>query len=261
MRALDEKMPISVGTGIALSESLYNDEVQNPKAMYLNLRTLFRNFWGSFEGLPPAGTDGLKAFLDEIETIKSNIEQQKVAVYIYYPTYEGLRMMFPRATLVEPNTDKQKAYKYNEKLYCGLALSELPFLDKVDFRIDGCSGLTYMISNHPVDLLNWYKFDDLHLLESQTGKVKPRSKWFSKLNKKEDLSHLPFNSTTMQVFGDGTVDFRPQGIKVKKALIELSVKHRWDTGTTVTRIRQNITDMSDSPEKETLLGLSKLTEF
>lgn len=261
MRALDERLPISVGTGIALSETLYNDQVPNPKVMYLNLKTLFRNFWGSFEGNPPAGADGVKVFMEEIETIKANIEQQGVAVYIYYPTYEGLMTVFPNSTLVRPNTDRQKAHKYNEELYCSVLLSKLSFIDIVDFRIDGCAGLTYIISNHPVDLLNWVKFDDLRLLESQTGKVKPRSQWFSKLNKKEELSHLPFNSTTMQVFGDGTVDFRPQGIKVKRALIDLSVDYRWNTGTTVTRIRQNISDMPDCPEKEILLGVSKLTEF
>ena len=115
--------------------------------------------------------------------------------------------MFPNANLKEPRTARQRHIAELEQLAIEQLVNDdaVPvqvFDNKPDFSRfmkHRCVYLTHQV----VDLL-YVSVGYKELLESYTGKLKRRNEWSSKLKalKGDDVRRFPFDTMTIQLFGD-----------------------------------------------------------
>jgi len=247
--------PISIGTSLAL-ESLfmsrqdpYDPQREIPQSVdvskydeiWINLSTMFRNIVGaSFkEAIIVASEEEFKDTLNqEIEIINdifSNEGQNQCKPVYYYCTYEKLhKKRHNIVSLRSENTEPQKIVKYKMDKTLELLFKETEEHFKFDSDIKPKSKTKAMIFTHiPFDLLSHKNFNDLHLLEGHTGKLKPRFLWYTKYYPvgDEDLSSLPFNRTLLMVFGDRAL-IQPGNIKLRRTILDVAEKGNWTPMTT-----------------------------
>lgn len=269
------KFPISIGTSLALEGALgmYPDTpVVTPPPLlkyshlWVNVATLFRNL---FNTLPNEVKDAVTAneliepLVAELSAIQGVVQEyvgQQVESVFYASDLGDLSRYFPKAVIKVPTTPKQH-------IYAGLLHHALTavgeYLHDVDYRIftgpiKG-EGRVLLLSHHPIDLLSQYNYDELVLLESHTGAMKPRARWGGKLGAKDDS--LPFNHFTLQVFGDGGVHFLAQPIRHRREVIELAKQDRWSPITTPDRIRMGLATIKDTAVRRDLLDLLENRSF
>jgi len=273
-REMGEKLPISIGTALAL-ETLLDPSLTtawtNAKVpyLYLNLHTLFRNLYGSMTVLDKVGVsdvDFAQVLAKEIVYIRDFLEKdgRGTKLVAYCPTYEGLMQRFKYANVKTINTPKQKEYvllntttlkvliKEPEKFKQQLGVE----LEVTDYKPPKHMERNCVImTHHPVELL--FSPVSTTLLESHTGKYKKFPEWNTKLGSSSDTSHMPFNALTLQVFGDG-VDFGPMDRNVRAVLMALAQERKWTAVTTKDRILVSLDLMKDrlSAERLKLLLLS-----
>jgi hypothetical protein len=109
-----------------------------------------------------------------------------------------------------------------------------------NFEITGHHPASLIVTHFPVDLFGRYRFNQLDLLESHTGKIKPPAQWNTKLSaKREETDMLPFNPFTLQVFGDNQ-QFVHQLPRVKEAVVETAKATGWSSVTTMEKIRMTL---------------------
>ena len=273
-RELGEKLPISIGTALAL-ETLLDPIIPTPwsqgrvEYLYLNLHTLFRNLYGSLTALDKIALydiDYAQVLAKELIFIKEFLltKAKGTKLVAYCPTYDGLMQKYKFANVKTTNTPKQKEYvaistatlkvlikdpqKFQQQL--GIPLEVTDYKPPKNMERN-CAIMTH----HPVELL--YSPVSTVLLESHTGKYKKYSEWNTKLGSSSDTSHMPFNALTLQVFGDG-VDFGPMDRKVKAVVLALAEERKWTSVTTKDRILVSLDLMKDriSAERLKLLLLS-----
>jgi len=253
-RTVGEKLAFSVGTAIPLEEHVVSDGYK-ADAILLNVKTLFRNFWGAWPNTDrPPVQQMFELFVEEVRDIMALCQTMGITPVLYHLTYASLSNRYPNATLVVPKTDNQKAYASAEAAMMKVAISQFPEMVKSDLTLPSFNGNVYLLSSYPVDLLNAHRYVSLKLLESHTGNVKGRAEWFSKLSNAPELQHLPFNHFMLQVFGDRATQFVGQSQKIKKAVIKLALSRNWNQSTTLTRIRENLTSIEDSDLRKQCLS-------
>lgn len=262
-----DNLPISVGTSLAI-EAL--KENQRYESIWINVRTLYRNILHSIEDTderakfmlkdnrPEAAAAIGKVISQEKEIIQNYLNGRVDGVRLYLLGYQDLAKKYPNAKLKTPMTD-------NQKNYWGLMESVIDEVLGVDYdqeirwdkgsELEGEATRSVIITNHPVDLLSRTKFRDLRLLESHTGAIKPKSQWFTKLSDGKDLKNMPFNRFTIQVFGDGPLQFERWNIKFRNAILGMARDNRWSPVTTLDRIRFSIDRMRDKYSGEMLKKL------
>lgn len=266
--------PISIGTSLALegANGVYPEREESPppllqyNRLWVNVATLFRNLFGSLtaeEQNRVTASDlsiALASELGPIDAAVSETAGRKVRVTFYLNQLTKMTTWFPKANLKKPTTPKQR-------IFAGLmaeTLAMLPnYLEDIDYRyadgpLDG-DGRALILTHSAVDLLSAYRFDELVLLESHTGKLKPKSLWGTKLGTKDET--LPFNAFTLQVFGDGSTHFSPLSIKYRRAILEVAKKDRWVSVTTLAKIRMGVNTIRDPQIKADLLALMDNTSF
>lgn len=241
------QVPISIATALAIESSLgIMPEQETPDApilktqtLWINLRTLVRNFYGAIhkefrEGVFPAQVAEL--IVNEMQIIESAISKGangRVEVTYYLCSLVGLNRRYPYAKHKSADTPNQKtAYAMEEATLQEILLLNPPFdlrLFEMDF--DDVQQNAFIITHHPLDLLNRYRFKTLTLLESHTGALKPPSLWYTKLQNGRDLPNIPFDRMTLQLFGDGVL-FAPMDGKARRLLVELATKNKWSPLTT-----------------------------
>jgi hypothetical protein len=101
-----------------------------------------------------------------------------------------------------------------------------------------------ILTNYAYDLLSYKHFNKLDLLESHTGVLKPKSMWYTKLLNGKDLNRIPFNSLSIQVFGDKET-FSGMPHKVKSLILELAEKYQWTQVTSKDRIYYSLDRLDD----------------
>lgn len=262
-----DNIPVSVGTALAI-EALKDN--QRYDSIWINVRTLYRNVLHSIEDtekramftdpknrLEAAAAIG-KAISQEKEIIQNYLNGRVDGVRLYLLGYTDLAKKFPHAKLKLPETDNQKAY-------WGLMDSVIDEVLNDDYdqeirwdkgsELEGEPTRSVIITSHPVDLLSRTKFRDLRLLESHTGAVKPKSQWYTKLSDGRGLPNIPFNRFTIQVFGDGPLQFNRWSIKLRQSIGELAHNNRWTAVTTMDRIRYSLDKMRDRYSSEMLKKL------
>lgn len=244
------QFPLSIATSLAIESALgvlpdapaTIAPITQVSVLWINIRTLFRNLVGSFEKEARSdlrGIDLALALVNEqrtIETLIAESTDSRCRVSFYRYTYASLPRKFPKANLIYPTSPQRKIYDTLENhtyLCMDTELSHgVPFY-KGDTDIPQGQPNALILTHYPVDLLNRYNFTSLSLLESHTGTVKPYNMWNTKLNKGNsiDVSRLPFDRMTLQLYGDG-VTFAPLSLPIRRKLIELANKHNWTPMTT-----------------------------
>lgn len=246
MRELGE-LGMSFGTSQAFESQEGKFALSNTDSLLINLRTLIRNAQSAFQDEASAKTNpgAIKdAVMDDIKLItKALIEiapRKPINLKVYYPSYKGLKSIFPKADLWEPTTEKQKAMVKLFDDTAKLLIKEYPSLFTLtDSRLEAFTGKGVVITHHPVDLVLTDSWNRLSLLETHSGTVKPHIMWYTKLTGK-DLENMPLNKLTIQVFGDQSTNFKSSSNAIKKLVRDLAVKARWTSATTPERVKTSI---------------------
>lgn len=245
-------LPLSVGTSLAF-ESVF-DPIQQPidpdrkipqhinlinyDRVYINVGTLFRNLYTSidrsYHSTLDEGdlADAIAAEMATISDLFDKYTSQRVEVHYYHCSYDDIHKRFPFGILRQAKTDLQVLYErlYLKTMKILLKRSKDEKITQIyeyDSKFSNPSKRVLIITHFPIDLLNERKFKALDLLESHTGILKKVPEWYTKYFDGRDLNFLPFSGMLLTVFGDDH-HFRPQGIKVKHAIIELAQQKKWN---------------------------------
>lgn len=239
--------PVSIGTSLALESILdgiqppYDPERVIPQRIklgnyseyWINIETLFRNILGSVPTQEQARlnpVEVLAVLFEEIEMIRQFVFdecQDRVVLVPFRNNHKRLSSKHPHAKLRFPTTPKQLEYAQFCDNVCDNAVKKSNGTIKEVDRVLSGAGKRALITTHMAyDLLSYGRFDSLDLLESHTGVLKPRSQWHSKLYTAKTLAKMPFNSLTIQVFGDSTT-FAPLAQAARQQVIDLSEDSKW----------------------------------
>lgn len=262
---------LSISTSLAIEGLLgmHPDQVPRPavkpimryKEMWVNLRTLYRNIW---EALPKLIQESIKAdeiaqiMLEEMDLIPDILRQEKgqdVKVQYYFHTMAKVDKGYPEASIRMDNTPKQKIE--TQVLKDCLKLLEQHAKDRYvvyDGKFPAAATDTLLMTHVAYDLLQMATPNHMFLLESHTGKIKPRALWYTKLYNGKNLAMIPFCKEMLQLFGD-KVTFAPLDSGLRKAVMEVATKRNWSSATT--RERQ-ILGIDDIRQPEYVLKLKKL---
>lgn len=248
-RELGVNIPVSYGTANAIESSLGLLEGQSPEdppintveSLWINVRTLFRNAMSSTESdssrliLPEEMAETLMAEMTIINSVVNDKTKGMVNVVFYICTHSSITRKFPNASY--RNSNQNTELQRNTYIVEQQALKELLDsgavidLRKFDLEFGDSSKSAFIVTHQPIDLLNQYRFKKLLLLETHTGAIKPRSRWYTKLHGGKDLVNIPFDRMTLQLFGDSNM-FSPLNIKVRKHTVELAKANAWTYMTT-----------------------------
>ena len=236
-------IPVTISTSNALESLFAEDKKYNNEVLWLNLRTIFRNLINSINFEVDFDIEMLVSdMLEEINIISIFLAENNVKgknkVILYANSHNKLTKALPNAKVKLPKTEKQIQYHNFEK---GVLESITNLLDTNDdyslktgdYKLEGKDKKAIVLTHQPIDLLSRYKFSDLTLLESHTGNLKRQSQWNSKLTGGSNLSRIPFNALTLQIFGDNSTNFYSYSVVYKKVLMDLAKKANWNalTGT------------------------------
>lgn len=246
-RTLGETIAVSIGTAIPFEKILTSELTLKPEGViYLNLKTLFRNFYGSFE-LPDLISDKklLELFLEEIDILLGIIDVSlpvQLEPILYLMTNKSLVKKMPNAKFKNNFTQKQQYYLDLERLTIEKVIEEKSLAKKIriyDTSLDvenPNSHQNIILTHLPMDLLSYWKIPFLSLLESHTGELKNKSLWTKKLTSNVNYIHLPFNPLTIQLLGDKSKTIGSFETKVINHYVELSIQKKWKPTTTVEKI-------------------------
>lgn len=260
------QFPLSIATSLAIESACgihpeiiaKKPPVRDFQELWINVKTLFRNLYGSLD----KETAEIVSFhemgqtlIQEMETIRSIIAEYSPSTKVVYfiNEYLNIERDYPHAVIRSETTEKKRDYQnlldqtieqyLDKNKELGIVLS----IGKLEPK----SYVSAMIMTHMVlDLIARYKFDNLVLLESHTGKIKPFPQWYTKYFNGKDLPMIPFQIGLLQIFGDD-VTFKPLSIKIRKEIAAVAEKRSWAAITSKDRIRSNLsTDLSpDTWEK------------
>jgi len=248
--------PLSIGTSLSF-ESLFspqlspydpnrpipnNVNVSDYKEIWINLETLFRNINGAIskEAFLQSTEKEFKEVLEfEIEVINNLFNNEGMGIckpYYYYSTYDEIIKHPPHDSVRtrQDKTDFQKFYTFKLVKALELLFKGRDDLFKLSDIINPKAKVDALIISHiPYDLLSYVNFHRLDLLESHTGKLKPRHLWNTKYFPvgDSDLSMLPFCKKLLLIFGDKVL-IQPSDIKLRKTIVDIAVKRKWTPMTT-----------------------------
>ena len=255
-RTLGESIAVSVGTAIPFEKILTGELILNPTGvLYLNLKTLFRNFHGSFELSGSVGDNRLlELFLEEIDILLGIIDVSlpvELEPILYVMTNKSLVKKMLNAKFKNNFTKKQLDYIDLEKFIIEKVIQSKDLSKKIkiyDTSLDvenDDSRQNIILTHLPSDLLSYWKVPFLELLESHTGELKKKSLWTKKLTSNVNYIHLPFNPLTVQLLGDKSKLFKPFEQKVINHYVELSVDKKWKPTTTVEKVFFDLDKLRD----------------
>lgn len=268
VREFYDEEPLSVATGIAIASSLGRlEEAKDPvppvtlyDSLLINIRTIYRNLIGSVktedrkELTPYVLAEVLATELRVIETLVSEVSEGRCAVEFYHCSYESIMKDFSHSLPRVPTTPGQKeavALEFSTLKALKVDIVSKPPIHYWNRKFPELGTKTLLLSHYPVDLLNRYRFQNLALLESHTGAIKPPSVWSTKLKDGQALEEIPFDRMTLQMFGDG-VHFAPMPKKVRMTLYNIAVKKKWTHATTKDYVIYCVTQHRD-PALENLV--------
>lgn len=263
-RQLGDIVGVSIGTAIPIEKLLTTDTAKNYNTLYINIRTMYRNYIGSFS--PDAVPDGRECytnFLEELETLAGVIEMSistPLRLIYYFMTYDSLESSFRKCNLKKPKTQLQKNYAAKESfVYTNMVNKVNPQVALYDTKLQGNHAKALIITHTPLDLLAHLSFSKLTLLESHTGTLKEKSEWISKLSKNPNYANIPFNIVTLQVLGDKSVQFSAMSNKLSKSYTDLATKYQWSPSTSLEKVKFDIRKIPDKAMATLLLTLASVS--
>ncbi len=265
--------PISIATSIALEyilgvQSEANPEpipkaIQNYKEIWFNIRTLYRNLYGALEkdsGTQVLADEMSETLWHEMEAIAAVIKQysnEVTNVVFYISNYKNISKKFKLAVFKETHTPKQVAQhvlmtntiklllKYHGK-------SEDLKISVYDHYLQPDKQVKSIILTHiAYDLVSYRNFGSLSLIESHTGTIKTREKWYTKYHNGKELPMLPFVEGLLPVFGDNEF-FSPLNRKSRNEVLEIAQKYDWGPTTTREKILYGIDRLQNPLLKEAI---------
>ena len=245
-RTLGEKLAISIATAEALEKiAVEKIPVDN---LWVNIRTLFRNYYGSFDepsSVPPGTL--VKGFIEEALVIQELLHGVLRVTY-YVTDTRSLVGIMPHAKFKVPTTPGQKIVANAERL-CVSGIVNEEGIDLVECKqlLPGKNANAYIMTHFPLDLMSRYEFGIFELLESHTGEIKKPIEFIKKLTKNEKYHKLPFNLLTIQVLGDRSVQFSANAGVYRKNLLQLAESNRWNPATTKAKVLSDIGKLTDVP--------------
>jgi hypothetical protein len=261
-------LPISVGTSLAI-EGLRVPKIPAYDYLWVNLRTLYRNLLQSAETWVRDVTDPqtvAEVLLDELEHIHDavlTITGGRVKPQWYLSAPETLVKVLPDAIIRAPKTDLQKHVAMLCDKALDIVVNTIGRHNVMFFRplLEG-PGRTLCLTHVPSDLLSHRKFEELMLLESQTGTIKQYAQFNTKLSNGKELSNIPFNGFTLSIFGDNNVLLYQAPGKIRRAILEIATKYDWTPMTTRDKIRYGISAIrGDEFGKQSLLNMLSKTTY
>ncbi|MNU19677.1 hypothetical protein D3C71_79100 [compost metagenome] len=261
--------PISIATSLALESAagIHPELPQTPTnppiakfdQLWINVRTLFRNFLGALDKETVRGVQApeialtLFAEMDTIRDIVADISGGRCKVVFYVSNYAGLNTRFRHAVLRMDTTERQKEYTAIQTQTLELMFHQQPQAFKgFHLRLRPENQPRAMIITHyAYDLASHDHFGKLVLLESHTGAIKEFAQWYTKYYEGKSLSMIPFREDFLQLFGDAET-FRPFDIKLRKELIDIATKYKWTAVTTKAKILYGIDTLTNPYWKATL---------
>lgn len=244
--------PLSIGTGIML-ESVFSNTIPRYDATrkipnlvkiddysthVYNVFTLARNI---LSATPVKEKNKLimdeyfiPTLLDEVYNLASMYNLTKCKLVIFMPSYKSVlkNMNIGKDTL--NHTDAFMWDLMNSVIYKFKHLFEIGMITDT-YHIPKYKEKILLTTSYPVDLLN--KSGDITLLESHTGKLKPKWDWYTKLHKigTKPMNVFPFIEELVYILGDGNLVL-PTPLKQRQLLYEVAVKNNWTARTTKDKI-------------------------
>lgn len=267
--------PLSIATSLALEALCGFGEFPSDKPpvskfneLWVNLRTLYRNCYNAIDRDTRVNVQEqhlVEALMEDMRVLISTVQLKslgKLQVHFYACSYRGVEREFPKATWKELSTPKQVIEQKLENATLQLLLSPKYRSDEMnlreyDLKFKDRGEHTALLTHYPVDLLWRSQFRSLHLLESHTGKLKPRSEWYTKLTGGKRYTRIPFNRLTLQVFGDGNQLFSSMLPKIKNRILEIAEEDRWTPMTTDDKVKYSLNKIYDPREKTFFLELMR----
>lgn len=266
--------PLSIATSLVV-EALANTypdrppEPGNPiapyQAIWINLRTLFRNLLGSMdrEAQKVIMNHHLaEAMLAEMHTLTDALVelQPHLKVMFYAMNFPNFARKFPHALLRVDHTAKQ--IEYNAMMVATveqvLAQARQHFPKNVvtfGETLHTAQPLrSLLLTHYAYDLTSASHLGETDLIESHTGRIKPPSQWYTKYYQGKELSMMPFRLGLLPVFGDDTT-FKPLAKPVRESVVEIATKYKWTSVTTKERIRLGIEQLKDPWARTVILDM------
>ena len=232
--------PVSIGTGLALEtlfspvQPVYDETRITPDHPVLgtytvyvfNVSTLLRNLITSVpfrELVVIPKSDIMEAMLEEIEFITNFFESNSLCAKFYINNYQYVKTTYGATKSLRKSSTDHQFFIDSIYDYC---LNTLKKEDDVtlfvkDIRYDRTDS-ALILTHVPFDLIGYANFVRLDLLESNTGKIKPRQEWNTKYHRLpdgRDMSFLPFMEYLLVTFGDNVM-FKPAAIDARYALYD-----------------------------------------
>jgi hypothetical protein len=225
--------------------------------LWINIFTLFRNIVSAVPSIkvstltPEDVGYVLGEEVDLIREIVKMYTNDNVKVIFYSSSYSNLKNEFKHASVRIDNTEKQRQMT-------DLLTGSINVFYKIQTRSDSLKHFKLFLegnvqsknkkillfSNYAFDLLSQPQFSKMDLLESHTGVLKDKAKWYTKYIDGKNLVRMPFNRLLLQVFGDSQT-FYPMDKNLRKDIIELSDSAKWNPLTTDERVRFTITQIKN----------------
>lgn len=271
------QFPISIGTSLAIEGALGIQPADSPDAgkanavklsdipytkydeIWFNVRTLFRNAMGAIkkEDEIRMSPDNYATLIEEeIRIIRAALQQNtgtKLMPVFYVCDYNSLNKRYRHATFKEVKTDRQKHYASMENLTLGILFKKMEenqlFIYHFDTDVKGHGRAAMFVTHYPIDLLSADNFKEIALVESHTGVVKTKELWYTKLKDGKNLTRIPFDKMTIQMFGDSGGLIAPQPLEFRNKLLEIAEHYKWTPVTTEERIRLTV-KLSRAPTLE-----------
>lgn len=244
VRELGETLGFSIGTAVPIETHIMVEKPQI-KTLWVNVETLFRNFYNSLADPEHANpNDILREFLLEVEDLAAILSGQSVEVFYYRTSPDAeLSRMFKHAKIKVARTPKQLAFAAIENKTVNEAVKLLPPNSVKQFKIKLFGDInmeTHILTHNPLDLISQYNFGRLLLVESHTGAIKEPHQWIAKIATKPEYERLPFNILTIQVLGDKGKQFLSMPPSVKKELLGIAAQGRWSPVTGMEKVRSDV---------------------
>lgn len=270
--------PLSIGTSMLLESItrgthapydnavIVMNRIHEYDSIAFNVHTLCRNILSSCRAdkIESVNQQHLyEALRSEIIYIAAALQPIFSLVEFYYCEYKNLSSVAKSKHPMLDNTDKQK--KTTELIVKAVSAmiavqAELAEHDLEKIKVyknnyePPKQKKLLIVTAQPYNLIAIPRTMHCGLLESHTAKIKSRALWYTKLKGAKTLSWMPFNIATIQIFGDGAM-FYPYPKSHRDYTISVGEYFKWDTHTTVDRIRLNISFDRTNPVRHDVLDL------
>lgn len=262
--------PLSMGTSLAF-ESLFTGRLpaydqqrtipnqvilSNYSSCFVNVSTLYRNMVSSIDReskMMVTADEYAQAIEQEMEIIESlfRIEGGDTTKPIFYTMEYKRAADKARSKIIDLREDKTDLQKHEKALLSKTLdkFKQSPSVLKYKDYIKASPQTRALIFTHvPYDLLSHDKMARLDLLESNTGKLKPRYEWNTKYYKfsDRDMTHLPFLENLLLIFGDKVL-IKPSLLKIRQMVYDISIKRGWTSMTTKAKVSMDLSSDISEP--------------